>query len=291
MYRNLALSIGALVLAVLPLVSATASTSCPQHYLGGLAPDISNPRMAERAREVCLSEYALMHSGLTRTPLYAVERLTRERIAAARDMERENAFHEDESGRIPPGERSSLRDYARSGYDRGHVAPSGNMSNARSQQESFTMANMIPQDPDNNRKLWAAIESATRNLASRHGEVWVVSGPVFQGDRIAFLNNRVAIPTHVFKAVYVPSLGAGAVYVAANAPGTAWQAMSISQASRMTGFDIFPALPAEVKDRAMELPSPSAPRGGRRTSDAGQSPQAQGGMAAVAGWAARSLGR
>jgi hypothetical protein len=46
--------------------------------------------------------------------------------------------------------------------------------------QSFSLANMTPQAPKNNREAWSSIESATRKYAMRaKGDVYVISGPVF----------------------------------------------------------------------------------------------------------------
>jgi endonuclease G, mitochondrial len=39
---------------------------------------------------------------------------------------------------------------------------------------------MVPQDPGSNRCLWEGIESAVRDLATREGEVFVLTGPIFR---------------------------------------------------------------------------------------------------------------
>jgi O-acetylhomoserine/O-acetylserine sulfhydrylase-like pyridoxal-dependent enzyme len=64
------------------------------------------PQLAAEARELCFRQFAVVHSGVSRTPLAAAERLTRERVEAARGLERENAFHEED--RLPPEERARL---------------------------------------------------------------------------------------------------------------------------------------------------------------------------------------
>jgi len=74
----------------------------------------------------------------------------------------QSQFHPDKS--IPSAERAELRNYARSGYDRGHVAPSADMFDMQSQHESFSLANMVPQEPSVNRRIWGAVELTTRKL-------------------------------------------------------------------------------------------------------------------------------
>ena len=177
-------------------------------------------------------------------------------------LRRENAFHEEE--RLPPDQRARLGDYARSGFDRGHMAPSGDMATPEGQAESFSLANMVPQDLGSNRCLWERIESAVRDLALAEGEVWVLTGPIFQGEELERLNHRVLVPTSLYKAVYLPSRQVAAAYVAPNAPGTAWRAVSLAELRDLAGLDAFPTLATDVQGRAMRLPEPRPhnPRGG-----------------------------
>src|SRR5215218_8060797 len=173
---------------------------------------------------------------------------------AALGLERENVFHAEE--RLPPEERAHLADYARSGLDRGHMAPSGDMPTPEAQAESFSLANMAPQDPGSNRCLWEGIESAVRDLAVREGEVWVLTGPLFQGETLRRLNGRVLVPTGLYKAVYLPSRRETAAYVAPNAPGMDWRAVSVAELRALAGIDAFPAAPTEARTRALRLPEP-----------------------------------
>ena len=41
-------------------------------------------------------------------------------------------------------------------------------------------------------------------MALDEGEVYVVTGPAFLGAELQSLKGRVLVPTHIFKAVYMP---------------------------------------------------------------------------------------
>ncbi len=113
----------ALLLFALPVTADAAATACPAHYAGAVAPDLINPKLAAKTRELCYSAFAVLHSGVTRTPLYAVEHLTQDSVAAAKGLQRPeaSAFHAETA--LPRDERAELADYKRSGFDRGHVEP------------------------------------------------------------------------------------------------------------------------------------------------------------------------
>ncbi len=255
--------VAALALYSIPGVttaSLATPTGCPQFFPHGNAPDLVNPKLLPKTRTICYSAFAVLHSGITRTPLWAAEHLTRNGLNAAVATERKDTFHEE--ARLPPDERADLDDYARSGFDRGHLAPAADMPDEQAQHESFSLANMIPQDPQSNRGLWSGIESAVRGLARNSGELYVVSGPVFQGTTLRRLRGRVLVPTHIFKAVYAPKRNQAAAYLVENGDGDQWRSVSISELQQITGIDPFPGLAPSVKDHAMELPEPKLP--GRR---------------------------
>ena len=46
------------------------------------------------------------------------------------------------------------------------------MPSVEAQEESFSLGNIVPQNSDLNRGLWAEIEMFTRDLAERDGEVY-----------------------------------------------------------------------------------------------------------------------
>jgi endonuclease G, mitochondrial len=245
---------GALGLLLLILPGPVLARSCPEHFAGGTRPALTNPRLSADTTLLCYQAFAVLYSGLSRTPLYAAEHLTAARVEAARRVDRVDAFHEEDD--LPEATRSELADYTGSGWDRGHMAPSGDMPSPSAQAESFSLANIVPQNPDGNRRLWAGIESSVRALAVERGDLFVVTGPLFEGSSVQSLRGRVLIPTRLFKAVYDANRGEAGVYLARNAPGDAWEAISLDQLAAIGGLVAFPDLPASVRRRTMALPEP-----------------------------------
>lgn len=232
-------------------VGAAVAGECPSHYVGGRLPEIHNPKLANGTRELCYGEFGVMHSGVTRTPLWSAEHLRAENVLAAQGLTRENTFHAEP--RLPPAQRAELADYARSGFDRGHMAPNGDMPDRDSQHESFTLANMVPQDGDNNRHVWAGIEGAVRKMAKKEGSLYVITGPAFLGAQLRKVGN-VIVPSHLYKVVYSPRQQAGAAWFVANEAGAEPQVLSIPELERMVGIDLLPSLSAQQKERMLRLP-------------------------------------
>ncbi|TXN72755.1 DNA/RNA non-specific endonuclease [Methylobacterium sp. WL6] len=246
----------AAVVLLLGCGAARSSDACPALFADDRAPELTNPKLASRTLALCFDAYAVLHSGVARTPLYAAEHLTRASVAAARLVERIDAFHDED--RVPPDDRARLDDYVRSGFDRGHLAPAGDMPTGEAQAQSFSLANIVPQDRVLNRSLWAAIEESTRRLATRRGQLFVVTGPVYAGDGLASINGRVLVPTQMFKAIYDPVAGEGGAWLAPNDGSGTFQSVSLAALRTIAGIDAFPSLPPGQKASAMTLPEPRA---------------------------------
>ncbi len=233
--------------------SASAATTCPTHFAGGTEPRLLNQKLTNGTVELCNRRFVTLHSLVTRTPLYVAEHLTRASIEAARSYDqRDNRFHPDP--RLRPSDRAELADYTRSGFDRGHMAPSGDMTDEESDYESFSLANIVPQVGNLNRNSWADLESYVRSLTTKLGEAYVVTGPAFEGTAIKRLNKRVLVPTSTWKALYVPGQGTGA-WIASNTASPRWQVVSIAELTRRTGIDPFPRLTAATKAKVPAFPN------------------------------------
>lgn len=246
------------LLALATLVFAQAgtaqTTACLEHFADHKAPVLTRPALQTKTVGLCYEAFAVLHSGVSRTPLWSAEHLTRESLTAARTIKREDTFHPEAT--LPPADRAQLTDYAGSGYDRGHMSPAADMPSEQAQHESFSLANIVPQNRKNNQILWAAIEGATRHMAQQNGELYVITGPLFEGDKISRINERVFVPSHVFKAVYDPQQKTGAAWIAPNIAGNDYQVISIAELEKRININLFPSLTNEIKERKAILPEP-----------------------------------
>jgi endonuclease G len=223
---------------------AAPAADCSAFAPGGQYPTLTNPRMAPKTRMLCYSDFVVLHSGITHGPLWSAEHLTREHIAEAQDMTRTNRFFEDDV--LPAGEGATLADYKRSGFDRGHMSPAGNRWNPQAMAESFSLANIVPQNRQNNERLWARLEAAVRRIASRDGDAYVVTGPLFVGAQLQTIGaSRVFVPTQLFKVVYVPSRQIAFAIVADNTSADRYDVRSVRTLEQQSGIS-FPGIPADA---------------------------------------------
>ena len=172
-------------------------------------------------------------------------------------MSRSNKFRADPkiTNQTPVNER----DYVRSGFDRGHLAPSGDFNWDRDLNiQTFYMSNMAPQTVSLNQRAWNALEGQVRSWACGLGKLKVYTGPVYDAGRLPHrLQSCVSVPHRFFKIVMAEKngrpLAAGFVYeqgddYSRGATGQ-WQEKitSIDEIETMTGIDFFSSLPVEVQ--------------------------------------------
>ncbi|AGO11909.1 AaceriADR144Cp [[Ashbya] aceris (nom. inval.)] len=152
-----------------------------------------------------------------RNPYWVVEHVTAQSLAAKNGSRKNSIFKEDEE--IPETFRARLRDYFRSGYDRGHLAPAADSKfTQKAMDETFYLTNMCPQVGDGfNRDYWARLEDYCRRLTYKYGSLRIVTGPLYlpKKDPIdgkfkvtyEVIGNppSVAVPTHFFKLVLAES--------------------------------------------------------------------------------------
>lgn len=193
---------------------------------------------------LCSDNFAVLYSQTSKTPLVVVERLNAAQLQDAKGEERTNQFYPDP--RIPKGGRAELSDYRSQhpAVDRGHQSPAADAPSPNAMAQSFALSNMVPQDPTNNRKIWSKVESDVRKFAKRaDGNVFVFTGPLFDAGHATIGDNKVWVPTRLFKLVYDASSKRAWAYVLPNAQTRIERPMDYDAFVKSTGLKLLGNLP------------------------------------------------
>jgi endonuclease G len=97
---------------------------------------------------------------------------------------------------------ASNADYKRSGYDRGHLAPSADMCYSyQTMVECFYLSNITPQIPGFNRGIWEKLEDQVRRWAVEDKVVYVVTGTVLTKGLPTIGYDRITVPEYFYKVI------------------------------------------------------------------------------------------
>lgn len=147
-------------------------------------------------------------------------------------------------------------DYIRSGYDKGHLAPAGDMKwSGRAMRESFYFSNIAPQKPDLNRKIWKDLEERIREWALIDSALLIVTGPVIRNNLKRLGKSGVAIPDSFYKVIVCPygesPKGIGFIFENKGYGKTPLRqlAIPIDSVESITGIDFFGLLPERMEQK------------------------------------------
>ena len=143
--------------------------------------------------------------------------------------------------------------YAGSNYNRGHMAPAGDMRwSARAMRESFYMTNICPQSRSLNEGAWARLEQKCREWTMRDSALIIAAGPIVTGDTTILASEQVVVPQRFYKVILAPFCSpmrmAAFIFdnAACNAP-LKHNATTVAHVEQLTGIDFFAALPDDME--------------------------------------------
>lgn len=156
----------------------------------------------------------------TRNPNWVAEHITPASVLIREGDRRHSVFVEDMS--IPEKFRAKLKDYFRSGYDRGHQVPAADCKWSQdAMNATFALSNMCPQVGEGfNRDYWAHFEDFCRRLTTFYPSVRIVTGPLYLPKKeldgkwkvsyeVIGSPPNIAVPTHFYKIIYAEDGKAG----------------------------------------------------------------------------------
>ncbi len=195
--------------------------------------------------------YILCYNPATRLPVWVAWHLTAAHTDGAYSR-KGLKFAEDEAVPMP---RATNMDYVNSGYDRGHICPSGdNRWSREAQVQSFLYTNCCPQLHNLNTGDWRELEEKCRVWARQYGDIYIVSGPLLFNKRHKTIGkNRVVVPEAFYKVVLClqgTPKAIGFIYRnEANNKRMSSYVNTVDDVERLTGLDFFSALPDNVEQK------------------------------------------
>jgi endonuclease G len=193
--------------------------------------------------------FALCYDEKYEQAKWVAYRLTEE-MCTGNNTKRSNNFRMDESVKT---RSATPNDYKKSGYDKGHLCPAGDMSWSEiTMSESFLMSNMSPQAPSFNRGIWKKLEEDVREWVKLNKELYIITAGVLEDSLNTIGESKVAVPNYYYKIVldvHLPEYKAIA-FVMPNRESKLPvfnYAVSIDSVEHLTGIDFFPALPDSLE--------------------------------------------
>ncbi len=211
--------------------------------------EIPAPLAGKQERLIYHTGYTVSYNADRRLPNWVAYELTPEETSGP--AKRYNRFVPDPE--VPYHETATTDDYKHSGFDRGHMAPAGDMKwSETAMQESFYLSNICPQHPTLNRGIWKRLEDLVRRQAATRGSVYVVCGPLAADSFPRIGENGVTVPHGFFKALLQYANGRWAAVAFTFDNGGSDKplpdhTLSIDELEILTGIDFFPALPDSIE--------------------------------------------
>lgn len=204
--------------------------------------------------------HTLSYNNETRLPNWVAYELTGEE--AQGENPRKDKFARDPKA---VGAQGSKEDYRNSGWDRGHMAPAGDMKwSTKAMDETYYFTNICPQNHQMNNGDWKKLEEKCREWAVKYGSIYIACGPIITDNTHGRLGeNQIVIPDKFYKVLLIQKdgkyQGAGFIYTnypkrdskVSTRPGQdnplEYYMVSIDQVEAATGIDFFPELPDTIE--------------------------------------------
>ncbi|HEY9890044.1 MAG TPA: DNA/RNA non-specific endonuclease [Candidatus Obscuribacterales bacterium] len=182
---------------------------------------------------------------------------------------RQDNFRQD--GGLPAGMyQVTPNDYRQTGYDRGHIVPSGDRTRSVADNAAtFLMTNILPQAPQNNQGLWRELEEYSRDQVYQFDQVLhIIAGGY--GVQTQLANGRVTVPSRLWKIIVVLDPGEGLADIDLSTPVIAidvpnqdtpvpdWRAYqtTVDRLELATGYDFLSLVPVETQAILEAAPYP-----------------------------------
>lgn len=239
-------------------VAVGVNTDSPDRVL---CSNIELPKVAGSMQGLALvcndsGRYCLLYDSVYVATRWVAYTLAKQDISGV--VGRSSSFSRDAQLVARFGVVASNADYSKSGFDRGHLLPSGDRtSSSGANKATFLLSNCAPQTPALNRGPWRELEEQIRReITGGADTIYIVVGPVALKDSDKRIGGAgVTVPEAFFKAIVILKNGewSGMAYVMPNLTDGLRRVtdyrVTIDSAEALTGYDLFYNLPDTLENR------------------------------------------
>jgi len=146
------------------------------------------------------------------------------------------------------------RNYKKSGYDKGHLCPAGDMEfDINAYNDTFFTSNISPQLHDFNSGVWNRLEQKVRYWATKYDGIYVITGGILQPSLPTIGKEKVSIPNYFYKVLLDNSNGQYRMIAflvpSKNSDKPLYDfVISVDSLEKMTGIDFFPKLDDKIEN-------------------------------------------
>ncbi|MFI3315877.1 MAG: DNA/RNA non-specific endonuclease [Rikenellaceae bacterium] len=201
--------------------------------------------------------YYVKFSKEHKIPLFVSYILTSDEVSK-NIVERSDNFTSDKHYQTLGVDMANDSDYKKSGYDRGHMLPSADRNDSKSENKAtFYYSNITPQLPALNRGTLARLEKHIRTLATKYDTIYVVTGSILTDNAsrpVKSIGKGVAVPQYIYKVVATLKDGnyRAAAFLMPNIESASMDfeeyIKSVDDVEKIAGRDFFHLLPDQIEN-------------------------------------------
>ena len=146
------------------------------------------------------------------------------------------------------------KNYKKSGYDKGHLCPAGDMKfSKKAYYDTFLTSNISPQNHEFNDGIWNTLEGKVRYWATKYDGIYVVTGGVLNSSLKTIGKENVAVPNYFYKVLLDKSNGKykmiGFLVPAHDSTKPLYDfVVPVDDIEKLTGIDFYPNLDDKIEN-------------------------------------------
>lgn len=143
---------------------------------------------------------------------------------------------------------ANYRNYKKSGYDRGHLVPAGDMRfSLDAYNDTFFTSNIAPQNHEFNAGIWNRLEGKVRYWTAKYGDLYIITGSILKPNLKTIGREHVVVPNYFYKIILDNNKNnpKAIAFLMPNKPSEKAlykYVVPIDTIEKMTGIDFFPKL-------------------------------------------------